>query len=284
MPGFRLPDGAAMAYAEHGAGRPILLVHGWAAHGGFFDALAARLAQSHRVLVPTLRAHPGSEPGQAPLTIETLADDLCAFAEALELKQCIAVGWSMGAMALWAAAPRLAARLDGLVVEDMSPLLTNDSEWRFGLAGGYGAADIDATLHEIEADWPAYVARFAPRMVAAGARDAHAELIAWAQAEMSRAEPGAMAAYWRSMAGQDFRAALGKIKTPMRALYGAASQVYPEGASAFIERAAPAATRVAVNGAGHVPHLEAPDVFLNEIEAFVRITRRPDLQSGGATP
>ena len=85
MPVCALPDGATMAYADEGVGAPILLVHGWAAHGGFFQDLRTRLARSHRVLTPTLRGHPGSGHASSPLTIETLGEDIAHFVEALGL-------------------------------------------------------------------------------------------------------------------------------------------------------------------------------------------------------
>ncbi|HRK65600.1 MAG TPA: alpha/beta fold hydrolase, partial [Terricaulis sp.] len=111
-----------MSYADEGVGAPVLLIHGWAAHGGFFQDLAARLARTRRVLTLTLRGHLGSEPGQAPLTIETLGEDIAEFVEARELKAVTALGWSMGAMALWAAAARLGDRLEAIIVEEMAPL------------------------------------------------------------------------------------------------------------------------------------------------------------------
>lgn len=273
-----------MAYAESGAGRPVVLVHGWAGNGRFFDDMAARLARSHRVLVPTLRGHPGSERGTAPLRIETLGQDLVHFFSALDLREAIAVGWSMGAMALWAAAPALGQRLSGFVVEDMGPRLTIGADWPFGIGGNYAPSDVPATLREIEADWPAYVARFAPRMFAPPARASAAPMIAWAAGEMSKADPAAMASLWASMAEQDFRAALGRLTQPMLVLRGAESQIYPEGATAFVANAAPHASYIAAPGAGHVPHLEAADFFFNQVEAFARSLRRPETRSGGAVP
>ena len=284
MPQIVLPDGATMSYAESGAGMPIVLVHGWAANGAFFNDLSAELSKSHRAYTLTLRGHPGSEAGEAPLTIETLADDIAYFFETLDLKGAIALGWSMGAMALWAAAPRIGARLSGIVVEDMSPRLVNDASWAHGISSGYSAADVSGTVSEIEADWPAYVARFAPRMFAPSTRQACPALVAWAADEMAKADAHAMASFWSSMAAQDFRAALTRIVTPMLVIHGGDSQVYDDGATAFVAQTAPNAKRVVIPGAGHVPHLEAPDDFLNHIEAFVRETRRPDLRSGGATP
>jgi len=268
-----------MAYADEGAGAPILLVHGWAAHGGFFDDLRAKLSQKHRVLTPTLRGHPGSGQGSAPLTIETLADDIVHFAETLGLKDVVALGWSMGAMALWAAWPKL--RYAGLVVEDMGPRLINDDTWQGGLAAGYGADDVAPTLSEINADWPAYVSRFAPRMFATGVAPA---LMNWATAEMSKCNPETMAPFWASMTRQDFRTSLSRITAPALVIHGGDSQVYPDEATMFVADAMPHGERAVIPGAGHVPHLEAPDQFLNLIEAFVRKTRQPETRSGGAAP
>jgi len=284
MPVHVLRDGAAMAYADDGVGAPLLLIHGWAAHGGFFQDLAARLARTRRVLTLTLRGHLGSEPGQAPLTIETLGEDIAEFAEALDLKAVTALGWSMGAMALWAAAPRLEGRLEAIIVEEMAPRLTNDADWGFGLSGGYAASDVASTLSEINADWPAYVARFAPRMFAPGARATNPDLIEWARAEMSSTDPAAMARFWASMAAQDFRARLPAIAAPMLVLHGAESQVYPDGATAFVASAAQNGAHVIIPGVGHVPHLEAPDAFFQQVEAFTRTKRRLETKSGGAVP
>jgi pimeloyl-[acyl-carrier protein] methyl ester esterase len=282
MPVLKLRDGAAMAYADEGAGPAIVLVHGWAADGRFFNDLSQRLARTHRVLTPTLRAHPGSEAGREPLTIETLAQDIAEFTAALGLKSFAALGWSMGAMALWAAAPALGSRLSALIVEDMAPRLTNDADWVHGLVG-YSDADIPTTLAEIEADWPAYVARFAPRMFAPSLAASRPELLAWAAAEMSKADPAAMASYWASMATQDFRDALVQLRAPMLVIHGRESQVYPESAPDFIARTAPDAKRVAIANAGHVPHLEAPDQFFQHVEAFVSETRRSELKRGAVT-
>lgn len=123
VPVIALPDGAALSYADYGAGGPILLVHGWAGNRHFFQDSASRLGKSHRVIAPTL------------------AQDIAHLIESLDLRDAVALGWSKGAMALWAAAPALSGRIDGYIVEDMAPRLVDDAGWEFGLAGGYGAGD-----------------------------------------------------------------------------------------------------------------------------------------------
>src|ERR1700722_13335858 len=53
-------DGAALAYQETGAGRPLILIHGHMARGAHWveSGLAGRLAgRGYRVIMPDLRAH-----------------------------------------------------------------------------------------------------------------------------------------------------------------------------------------------------------------------------------
>jgi pimeloyl-[acyl-carrier protein] methyl ester esterase len=269
-----------MAYADEGAGPPLILVHGWAANAGFFGGLRRHLSRTHRVLTPTLRGHPGSDRGSAPLTIQTLGEDIAHFSRALDLSAFTALGWSMGAMAMWAAAPLLGARLNGLIVEEMGPRLTNDGDWRFGLAGAYERDDVGVTLSEIESDWPAYVARFAPRMFSAATRAAQPDLAAWAAREMSGADASAMASLWTSMAAQDFRTAIAAIAAPVLVIRGAESPIYPDGATDFVARTAPTGIRVIIPGVGHVPHLEAPEAFAEHVETFAHNTRQQTSSRG----
>lgn len=281
MPTCVLRDGAELAYTDEGVGSPIILIHGWATNGAFMSALARRLAARWRVITPTLRAHPGSGAGTAPLTIETLGDDLVQLAAALELEDIVALGWSMGAMVCWAAAPRLGRRLSGLIIEDMAPRLTSDHGWRHGLAGNYDASDVANTVAEIAADWPAAAARIAPRMFAPSARETKLELVRWASEQMCAASPTAMASFWSSMAAQDFRAAIANIAQPMLVVHGEQSQVHSEEATAFVATTAPRGERVVIASAGHAPHLETPDEFFQHVEAFVQARRMPLLRSGG---
>jgi len=170
----------------------------------------------------------------------------------------------------------------GLIVEDMAARIVNDAAWQDGLVGGYSEAEVPGTLCEINADWPAYVARFAPRMFAPGVREANPKLIAWAVSEMSKANPEAMAPFWASMAAQDFRGSLSRINAPALVIHGGDNQVYPDAAAVFVANTMPHAERAVISGAGHVPHLEAPDEFFNLVEGFTRKQQRqPEMKSGG---
>ena len=89
-----------------------------------------------------------------------------------------------------------------------------------------------------------------------------------------------MAAFWASMAAQDFRAALARITTPMLVIHGADSQVYPDGATAFIARhRAERKARRHCQARATCRTSKRRICFFTHVEAFVRETRRSELRA-----
>jgi pimeloyl-ACP methyl ester carboxylesterase len=91
-----LRDGTVLAYRDIGSGPVLLLVHGWAASGIFFEDIAARLADEFRVIIPDLRGHGDTPAGPGRATITDLADDMDELIATLGIAPIIALGWSMG--------------------------------------------------------------------------------------------------------------------------------------------------------------------------------------------
>ena len=113
---------APLHVREAGAGPPVLLLHGWACHGGFFHAQLEGLAIGLHVLAPDLPGHGLTGAAGVPLSIEAAADACADLLAARGLDRVLVVGWSMGAAVAWAMLERHGkARIAGLVVVDMSP-------------------------------------------------------------------------------------------------------------------------------------------------------------------
>lgn len=91
-------EGRRFAWSSVGRGPELLLLNGYAATGKDWDpTFLMRLARSHRVICPDNRGLGESELGEgAELTIETMAADLEALLDALEVESLPVVGWSMG--------------------------------------------------------------------------------------------------------------------------------------------------------------------------------------------
>lgn len=265
---FTASDGAQIAVSEEGAGRPLLLLHGWGAHSGFFAPQREALRARFRVISVDLRGSVHA-PAASGLTIGRIGLDVCELAAALNLADAIGVGWSMGAMALWAALAGPAAnRFAGLVVVDMSPRIVAGPDWGLGLKGGHDLAAAIRAGAAMRAEWPAFGRVFAARLFAAGLEDERAGLRAWAEAEAARADAERLAPLWISMAHQDFRAALAGVAQPTLIVHGVLSQLYAAETAEALARLLPCAERRPYERSGHAPHLEEPERFNRDIETF----------------
>lgn len=80
-----------------GAGRPVVLIHGWPLSGEAFAAQVPALqAAGYRVITYDRRGFGRSDKPHTGYTYDTLTEDLHALLEALELTDTTLVGFSMG--------------------------------------------------------------------------------------------------------------------------------------------------------------------------------------------
>lgn len=271
-----LRDGLAVDLRLSGRGRPIVFVHGWAMNGRLFDSVRRALDPNAAVLSYDLRAHGDLRDCPAP-TIEKLGKDLAEIVDAMQLDGAVLVGWSMGAMIVWDAMsePKIADRVAGVVSIDMSPRITNDRDWTLGLADGRRPESTLKALDDMRNDWSGVTERFVPRIFAPENVERLRPLIASITAEAGALNGAAMADLWESMAVQDFRRTLRQIETPMLAMHGADSPLYPVATGRFIARTAPNAELSVFQKSGHAPHLEEPERFAATLIGFIHRLERP---------
>ena len=117
MPTVRA-NGLDIAYDVHGAGPPLVLLHGATSSGREdFAAQIPLFSKAFRVYVPDARGHAGTKWDVASgFRYDWLVDDLEAFADALGLETFHVLGFSMGAMTALQFAVRAPDRLRTLVV------------------------------------------------------------------------------------------------------------------------------------------------------------------------
>lgn len=255
--------------AEHGRGRPLVFLHGWSCHGGFFAPQAADFGRDHHVLLPDLPGHRHSPCPAADLSIPALADALHGLIESRALRDAVLVGWSMGAFVAFDYIARHGtAALGGLVIADMTARIVNDDDWQLGIRGGFDMNQSMAAVLAMQADWPAYARGFLPRLFArAGGTDP--ALVAWAGNEIAQNAAAGMAALWASMAERDYRWLMPQLDLPVLLLHGADSQLYDPAVALWLESQIPGARRVAIAGAGHTPHLEQPGACNAALRDFI---------------
>src|SRR5687768_8728455 len=86
-----------MHVAESGSGPPLMLVHGWPQHWYTWHRLIGELSLDFRVICPDLRGLGWSDAPDGRYDKETLADDLLALMDTLELDTVQYVGHDWGA-------------------------------------------------------------------------------------------------------------------------------------------------------------------------------------------
>jgi pimeloyl-ACP methyl ester carboxylesterase len=228
----------------------VLLVHGWGSAARTFDALAARLAQSYRVVVPDLRGHgatpAGSDPRRWP--VSAMVDDLAALVRSAP-RPLVALGHSLGGQMV----STLAVRHDGLVagVAVLDPA--------YG-AGRDEVAAVPARAAAIRAGGcPAAFAQVEPGFSAVMPPAARDDV----RADMLAASPEVLLALLETTyTGPEERGSLDAVRSlaPLRRVPVLA--VYSTPRAAAVERTLPHGGPVEVRdapGPGHYVHLEHPD-------------------------
>jgi len=91
-------NGLEMYYEIHGAGEPLVLLHGaFSAIGTSFGELLPSLASTRQVIAFEMQAHGRTADIDRPLSIEQMADDTAAALQQLGIEHADIFGYSMGA-------------------------------------------------------------------------------------------------------------------------------------------------------------------------------------------
>ena len=74
---------------------------------------------------------------------------------------------------------------------------------------------------------------------------------------------------WRSLGSYDIRPSLGVVKAPVLVIHGAADPIPVESSEAWV-RAMPNARILLITGAGHLAHVEQPEIYFQAVETFLK--------------
>ena len=258
-------EGAPRLHVESvGQGRPLVLLHGFALHGGLFAPLLPALAQHHRVHVVDLPGHGHSDPID-PWTIDAVVAAL-ERAFVAEPQPLAVMGWSLGGVIALAWALAHPDRLRKLVLVGTSPRFVADESWPHAMAPEMLARFGD----ELRVACKLTLQRFLSLQVQ-GSEAGYATLVALRHQLIARGEPDPtmLCAALGALAGADLRADVARIAIPTLIVAGESDTLAPPEASAWLVRALPAAQLLRLPGAGHAPFLSHPEAFRDALLGFL---------------
>jgi pimeloyl-ACP methyl ester carboxylesterase len=108
-------NGINFYFETHGAGRPLILLHGGLGSGEMFGPTLPALAEHHQVIVVDLQGHGRTADVDRPIDPRLMADDFAAFIDHLGLDKPDLVGYSFGGWAALHTAAKYPAKVGRLV-------------------------------------------------------------------------------------------------------------------------------------------------------------------------
>lgn len=122
-------NGAAFHIARLGAGRPLLLLHGWPEFWLTWEPVMTRLADRFTLYAPDLRGFGDSDKPEGLFGPDQQAADMLALMDALGLAQAGIVGHDVGGALMQPLARMAPARVAGLFFFDSS-IPASAREWQ----------------------------------------------------------------------------------------------------------------------------------------------------------
>ena len=108
-------NGIKLYYETHGAGRPLVLLHGGLGSGEMFGPILPALSERHQVIAPDLQGHGRTADIDRPLDVRLMADDIAALIDHLGLDATDVVGYSLGGKVALQTAIKYPSRVRRLV-------------------------------------------------------------------------------------------------------------------------------------------------------------------------
>jgi 3-oxoadipate enol-lactonase len=256
--------GVRIAFEERGpSGGPVLvLIHALGTSHAIWAEQAERFAASFRVVGLDLRGHGASAVPPGPYAIADLGRDVLAVIGALEdgaqaERPVHVCGISLGGLvALWLAV-RHGPRFRTATVACSAARVGTLEGWRTrmeAVSRGGIAAVRDTVLGRF----------FSPEFAAR-----HPDVVARTAALLDRTSPEGYLGCCAALRDEDLRAEVGAMGTPLLVVAGEKDASCPPEHSRWLAAQAPDAKLVEIAGAGHLAHLEHPDVFGDALATFL---------------
>ena len=255
------PGGISFFEAGRPEAPPLVFLHGIGGAARAFRGQLDHFGAEHRAIAWDMPGYGNSTP--LPLvTMDALAAALAGFIEELGLHRPVLVGHSLGGMVvqrLLARAPQAARAV--VLAQTSAAFGSRDPAWQ--------AEFLSARLGPLDAGHS--MAALAEAMVADMAGpDADPDGMALARDCLARTPDSTYRDSVLAMRGFDCRDALARIAVPALVLAGTLDNDAPARGAERMAACIPGAQYVALDGVGHLAHLEQPGAFNAAVGQFLR--------------
>ncbi|MDD4914069.1 MAG: pimeloyl-ACP methyl ester esterase BioH [Methylococcales bacterium] len=231
----------------YGQGRPLVMLHGWAMHGGVWREFGRQLAGYCQIICVDLPGH-GQSAGVEPYTLERLAQTVL---QAIPVQAFSLLGWSLGATVALEMSRLSPQRVSALYIVSGNPCFVEAEDWP-----GVKAEVLAAFVAQLSRDARQTQLRFLALQV--NNSSAARRVLQQLKAVMQACPPPSLEilqAGLTILGNSDLRLALRQLACPVHVILGDRDSLIPVGCGKAVQALNPAISLHIIESAGHAPFL-----------------------------
>jgi len=269
------PDGSGSSvnifYEDYGSGKPVVFIHGWPLNHEMWEYQLSELPKKNlRCIAYDRRGFGKSDRPWGNYDYDTLADDLKALLDQLDLKEVILVGFSMGGgeIARYIGKYGTTRIAKIVLISAVTPYMLKTAD----NPEGVDKKNFDAMIEKITEDRPAFLANFAKHFYGVDQvkKAVSQEILDWNQMLCLMSSAKATTECVRSFSETDFRDDLTKINVPVLIIHGDADQTVPIAISGNkTAKSLPKAKYIVYKDAPHGLFITDKDKLNKDLIAFI---------------
>jgi pimeloyl-ACP methyl ester carboxylesterase len=251
-----------LTYDDSGAGRPVVLLHGFPLSRAMWRPQHEALASVCRLIAPDLPGF-GASPllGGTP-SVEAMADAVAGLLDALQLREKVILGGlSMGGYVSFAFVRKYADRLAGLILADTRAEPDDDT----------ARANRDKLIGFASTNPPsAVLEQMLPKLVGPQTLSGRPGVVEELGRIAAAQRPAGIIAALQALRNRpDSTPTLAQVRVPTLIVVGKDDALTPPALSEKMAVAIAGAKLEAIDGAGHMSNLEQPAAFNEAVRLFL---------------
>ena len=247
--------------------QPMLLAHGFGCDQNMWRHIAHAFADEYKVVVfdyvGSGKSDLGAYDAAKYATLDGYADDVLDICHALDLRDTIYVGHSVGGMVGILAANREPDPFERLILIGPSPKYINDGQY----VGGFERSDIEGLLETMEKNYIGWANFLGPVVMQNPERP---ELTEEMTGSFCSTDPVIARRFAQATFLADNRSDLAALKIPSLILQCSEDLIAPQSVGEYVHASLPQSTFQQMKATGHCPHLSHPQETIELMRAYLR--------------
>lgn len=258
-------DGAQIFYDVRGKGSPVVLLHPFPVNHHFWDAVVPFIEEQHQLILPDLRAHGQSQPGDGAATMEKHALDVKAICDDVGIGRAVFVGVSIGGYVLFEFWRQFRDRVAALVL----------SNTRAGSDSPEAREGREQSIQDIRQRGPTpFIEGMTAKLIGETTRRTRLDRVESARTMMAQMTVTGLTSALQGLASRpDSTPTLNTITVPTLLIAGDEDTLTPVAEAQFMQQNIARSRMQVIPHAGHYAALEQPEDFARVLGKFLDESR-----------